>query len=243
MALDPLLVSYRYLYPIINTFVRQYRTGEIAPNGRQVQSHTVEDAVGSIGQALASLGTRDPYLTSQGDLYIRLHLQYQCYSKQEPPTIQLKLVPLQVLHHISSVSNESVDPIFQAEFNMIIIVYLFLVHLGEYTISKSDSIPFYTEDITFRCGRSVFVATAIKEDLQAATLVTLAFTTQKNVLRGNNIGHKASREPILCPKAALLQRVLHLRDNKSTPSNTLACTMTPTGIDGNYLVITLFSLW
>ena len=44
----------------------------------------VEYAVRSIGHELAALGTRDPRITSQGELDICLRFQYHCYSKQDP---------------------------------------------------------------------------------------------------------------------------------------------------------------
>ena len=49
MALDPLLISYRDPAPILKNSVSPYRTRVIAPSGRQVQSHKVEDAVRLIG--------------------------------------------------------------------------------------------------------------------------------------------------------------------------------------------------
>ena len=56
VALDPLLVAYKDPAPILNDFARNYRTGNIAPNSRAVLYRTVEDAVQSIGQAIAVLG-------------------------------------------------------------------------------------------------------------------------------------------------------------------------------------------
>ena len=66
VALNPQLVLYRYLVPVLNTFARQYRDGSISPVRCKLQSFTVEDSVCSIGQALAALGTRDPRLRIQG---------------------------------------------------------------------------------------------------------------------------------------------------------------------------------
>ena len=57
----------------------------------------------------------------------------------------------------------------------------------------------------------------------------LNFTTQKNGLTIKKIGHKASGNPLLCPKSALLWRVLHLRANNVTPFNPIYHVMTPTG--------------
>ena len=58
MALDPLLVDYQDPVPILNAFARDYRTGNIAPDSRGVQSRTVEDAVRLIVQAIAMLGAK-----------------------------------------------------------------------------------------------------------------------------------------------------------------------------------------
>ena len=49
MDINPLLILYKDLVPILNNLVRQYRTVSLTPSGRQVQYHTVEDAMRSIG--------------------------------------------------------------------------------------------------------------------------------------------------------------------------------------------------
>ena len=84
VSFNPLLVLYRYPVPIISAFARQYRTWGITPSVHQVKSHTVEDAVRSILQVLAALGTRYPRLTIQGELEISLPFQFWCYIKQYP---------------------------------------------------------------------------------------------------------------------------------------------------------------
>ena len=72
MTLNPLLITYRDLVPILDTFTRQYQTGALAPSVRQIQYHTVEEAVQLISQALVAMGDHDPHLTSQGELDIWL---------------------------------------------------------------------------------------------------------------------------------------------------------------------------
>ena len=68
MALDPLLIAYQDPVPILNDFARDYQTGNIAPDSRGILSRTVEDAVRSIGQAIAMLGSKDPQMTSTGKI-------------------------------------------------------------------------------------------------------------------------------------------------------------------------------
>ena len=49
VALDPLLHLYTDPIPILQTFAGEYRVGDIVPRHRPVRSHTVEDAIRSIG--------------------------------------------------------------------------------------------------------------------------------------------------------------------------------------------------
>ena len=76
MALEPLVVAYKDPVPILNAFSWDYRNGNITPNSRGVQSITVEDAVRSIGQAIAMLGSKDPRMTSTGKIDGRLQIQF-----------------------------------------------------------------------------------------------------------------------------------------------------------------------
>ena len=72
VTLDPLCVAYKDPLPILNTFTRDYRTGKISPNGRAVQSRTVEYAVWLIGEVIAVLAAKDPRMTSTGKIDGRL---------------------------------------------------------------------------------------------------------------------------------------------------------------------------
>ena len=78
MALDPLLIGYKYPVPILNIFARNYRTGDITPTSSPVRSRMAEDVVRSIGQALASLGLADPRYRKDGKIDIRLRFQLCC---------------------------------------------------------------------------------------------------------------------------------------------------------------------
>ena len=87
----------------------------------------------------------------------------------------------------------------------------FLLRPGEYTGTKSDSSPFRLSDVTFSVGVTVFdAATAINNEHAAATFLILVFTTLKNGVRVEKIGHGATGDPILLPKEALRRRVDHL---------------------------------
>jgi hypothetical protein len=61
-----------------------------------------------------------------------------------------------------------------------------------------------------------------EQDLHAATFVSFTFTKQKNGTKGEVITHGLSTDPLACPVKATVRRVLHLRQNKSTPTTRLA---------------------
>ena len=68
VALNPLLVAYKYPVLIVYAFARDYRTPNITPSSRAVQPNTVEDAVRLIGQAIADLVAKDPRMTSTREI-------------------------------------------------------------------------------------------------------------------------------------------------------------------------------
>jgi hypothetical protein len=87
LAIDPTLQEFQDPVPFLQVFARRYRTGDLAPRKKPVRSHTVEDALSSVGQTFASVGAMDPRITTQGKLDFRLQRQFFCYSKQDPHLI------------------------------------------------------------------------------------------------------------------------------------------------------------
>ena len=130
MALDPLLVAYKGPVPILNDFARDYRIWNIVPNSCAVRYITVEDAIWSIGKAIAVLGDKDPRMTSTSKINGRLQLLFHCYSHQNPPPYWVKLIPVQVLYQLACVAAASNDQELQAITDMIIIAFLFLLWPG-----------------------------------------------------------------------------------------------------------------
>ena len=75
VALDPLLIGYKYPVPILNIFAWDCRTGDIAQTSSPVQSCTAEDAVQSIVQTLAALELANPRYGKDGKIDILLCFQ------------------------------------------------------------------------------------------------------------------------------------------------------------------------
>lgn len=223
LQVDPSLQELHDPIPIIQVFMRRYRTGAIAPSHRQVRSRTVEDAVRSVGQTFAAVGTNDPRLNSFGKIDFRLQRQLACYSKQDPPPNRVKPIPVPILQHVMAAAITAARPFSIAVADMIAIAFFFLLRPGEYTGKKSDTQPFRLADVQLFHGQvRLDLATASDTALLAATFATLTFTTQKNGVRGEVIGLAPSGSPQLSPTLAIARRVIHLRQHGAPPTTPLA---------------------
>lgn len=81
---------------------------------------------------------------------------------------------------------------------------------------------FRLQDVGVWIGhRRLDVSSSPDADLLAASFVTLTFTNQKNGVRGETLDHGRSGHPTLCPVAALVRRLLHLRTMGSDPTTPL----------------------
>ena len=94
------------------------------------------------------LGAKDPRMTSTVKLNVQIQLHFRCYSRQDPPPSRVKPIPVQVLRRFACIAAASKYPELQAISDMIIIAFFFLLRLGEYTGTKSDSSPFRLSDVT-----------------------------------------------------------------------------------------------
>ena len=199
LAVDPLLQDVADPVALLQVFLHRYRTGRIAPRGKPVRARTAEDALRSVGQTFLAMGTDDPRFTPQGAMDFRITRQVRFYKKEDPPPDRVKPVPVSVLRWIAFAAATTPHVGNQAIADMIILAFFFLLRPGEYTATASDNTPFRLADIRLAIGGQYldpFLAT--EADLEAATFVSLTFTTQKNSVRGEVIALGRSGDPSLC---------------------------------------------
>jgi hypothetical protein len=210
-------------------FAHQIRIGQLAANGQQVRKRTVEQYLRSVAQIFTSVGAPDPRHDRLGKTDFRLYRQFRTYSKQDPPPTRVRPVPLQLLvHQHASVEHlPAATDRQKAVADLAIMAFFFLLRPGEYCKSGDDteSHPFRLRDVTFSIGTADFnAATAPLERIQQADYAALYFTTQKNGVRGEAIGHGASGHAVACPLRVLRRRVLYLR-SRGAPPDTPLCSV------------------
>jgi hypothetical protein len=153
LAIDPTLQQIQDPIHILQVFAHRYRTGIIAPSGRQVKSRTVEGALRAVGQTLAGMGAPDPRLAQNGKHEFRIGRQLSAYTKLDDPPTRVKPIPLPVLEHAVTIAYAKATPDAVATTSMMILGFFFLMRPGEHTITK-DGCPFLLNDIVFKVGES-----------------------------------------------------------------------------------------
>lgn len=165
---------------------------------------------------MALLGTRDPRLNQHGRIDLRLSRQLRSYSRVDPPSTRVKPIPIGLLQIAISNTEASANPtpLIAACTDMTIIAFYFLMRPGEYAVTNAESHPFRLADVEMYQGAMRLDLTATPlPDLHHATFAILVFTTQKNSVRGEKIGHACSGHPFFCPVRAIARRVQHLRQH------------------------------
>ena len=207
-------------------FAQQYRAGRISPSDCPVRSRTVEDVVRHVAQAITRLGAVDPRLNTFGELDFRLATVLRSWKKRDPPPTRVKPLPMIVLRKAHALSAATPLPLrISPAGDCLLIAFFFLLRPGEYSGAPRTATDdlFRVHNVGLWIGhRRLNPLCSPDPDLLAATFVTLTFTTQKNGVRGETIGHSRSGHPcFLCPVGAVVRRLLHLRGAGAAPATPL----------------------
>ena len=169
-----------------------------------------------MAQAFTRVGAVDPRLNVFGEIDYRLQAVLRTWKKVDPPPTRVKPLPMLVLRraHRLAESNLQVSPRLFSAGDCLILAFYFLLRPGEYSGTPRTAADdlFRFQDVGVWIGqRRLDPLSCPTDDLLAATFVTVTFTTQKNGVRGETLGHGRSGHPTLCPVAALTRRLLNLR--------------------------------
>lgn len=184
----------------------------------------MEDALRSVGQAFAGLGAPDPRLNQFGALDFRLTALLGAWKKADAPPTRIKPLPLQLVHAAITIAHRDGTPLAQCAAECLVVGFYFLLRPGEYTgvpRHQCDDL-FRLQDVSLWIGtRKLDPLTCPCPDLLSTTFATLTFTSQKNGVRGETIGHSRSGHPSLCPVLSLVARVQYLREHQAVPTTAL----------------------
>ena len=138
--------------------------------------------------------------------------------------------------HSSLNHTQGPDPLREAQVDLATIAFFYLLRVGEYTRprnSRTNTVPFSVEDITFRRqGRLIpITASTTLTQLYQADEATIRMPNQKNGHKGECITQNAHHHQH-CPIKALARRVHHIMSHGGTHSTKIFNVRTP-----------MFTLW
>ena len=221
---DPFLARMADPVPILQVFARRVRRGELAHGGAAVRSRTAEAYLRSVGQTYARLGIVDPRIDTFGNIDFRIKRQLSCYTKEDPPATRVKPIPVQILHQ-TFLSRQTLNTTKALVTGYAIyMAFFFLMRPGEYCrTTTEENAPFRLCDVQLWAGQcQLNVMTDTPARLRTATFVGLTFTTQKNGITGEVIGHGRSGALYACPVSSVVELVCLLRAWGAPPTTPLA---------------------
>lgn len=173
---------------------------------------------------MASLGAKDHRLIGPKQIDFRLSRQIAGYKTTDPAPNRVKPVPMGLLRDLHTAARTNNDVFALAVADMAIIALYYLCRPGEYaaTTQATRSSPFRLEDVECSVQQGVFRASLVDLlQLPHSQFMALVFTTQKNGVLGEKVGHGRSTEPFACPVLAISRRVHHLRSYHAAPDTPL----------------------
>ena len=195
-------------------------------NKQPASAETITRTLRYCGQVLANRGFEDPRRPIQGqhnlDPAITKYIQ-TCHDKDPAPVRQqaLPASAISALHRAYSTSSDPSQKICSA---LISTAFFFLLRVGEYTASTTQSqrtVPLRAQDIKRWNGTTRIDISNPHSTLQAATAVTICLENQKNGQKGDTLHHFKAYNTSICPVAAMITLLQPIRfAPPSTPIGT-----------------------
>jgi hypothetical protein len=185
-----------------------------------------------VGQAFAGLGAADPRLNRFGDIDFRLTSLLHAWKKADAPPTRIKPLPLQLVHSAVRLARAAGTALALSAADCLVMGFYFLLRPGEYTGAPRHQCDdlFRLQDVGLWIGaRKLDGLTCPLSDLLSTTFATLTFTSQKNGVRGETIGHSRSGHTSLCPVLCIVARVHYLRLHGAVPTTALNAVVSADG--------------
>jgi len=207
----------------------RYRRHGRGASKKPVRAGTVEDALLAVGKGIADLGEPDPRKVVPGSSQNHPILAAFLKRLRDQDSPANRAYPANVLFLRSMFDSLDCEHALEGQANrsvtdLAILAFFWLLRPAEYLFisdnSESRSQAFRLCDVCLTIDGKLYSAvTAPLNDLNDVARIsaaTLTFTDQKNAVRGEQIGHAATDDPLLCPCKALGRIVLHLRKHKAS---------------------------
>ena len=195
-----------------------------------VRADTVDKALHAVAEGLTNLGRPDPRKSGpRGEFHPVYTAFLKALRDEDDPSTRAypaNITILRELYNVLDVHDPKFGALNEHIIDLIIVAFYWLLRPAEYTessdkTSRTQAFLYRQIHLTID-GRVYHAPTAPLNDvnvIQRIEYACLEFADQKNAVRGEQVGHRANSDPLLCPAKALgrIARRLHLRN---TPADT-----------------------
>jgi hypothetical protein len=188
-----------------------------------VRAGTVEDALLAVGKGITNLGEPDPRKEVPGSKssHPPLGAFLKAMRDEDDPASRSYPVNVTLIRQLFDTLDYEHEIHGQANrhvIDLVIVGHFWLLRPAEclHGAAEGRSQAFRLADISFIVnGKHYAAADPSLNDLNinAHDYASLTFNDQKNGVRGEQVGHKATSDPELCPCKALARLAQHLRDH------------------------------
>jgi hypothetical protein len=197
--------------------------------GRKVRATTVSVALASVNKAILLAYNKEPLKVEGTNNFIPIISQtLQGWGKEDPPTEKKLPVEGDVVQHL-----------VRCIADWILIVFYFLLRIGEYTLKgrrdeSKQTVQFRMRDVTFFREDEEGALKQVSRQVPAAVILsadasTLHLGNQKNGWKGVCVSHHSNGLEAFDPVRALGRRYVHIRQHTSDPDTLLSAYFDETG--------------
>ena len=212
---------------ILTAFAAKVRTGVFGRNNT-VKVQTVKKALAAISKTIELAGQLSPIYKADKTYKVPVAQLIEGFNRTDPPPTPQIAVPVAVIKECLNIGTMSNSPITQAQGDLAVIAFFYLLRVGEYTkpkVSKNPNrkrttrtVQFLVQNVGFFKNNQILPRTSQLHLLLTADSCTLKITNQKNGRMGETI-HQHATFTDLCPVKALARRINHIIINNGTSIN------------------------
>ncbi len=211
---------------VLQAFARRTREGAFG-RGKQVQTGSVQAAIGAVDKTIELAGWPNPlYKPGSTHYHAALAMQTEGYRREDPATRKQMAVPVSVPNFVFTNTRETNDPKLKAIGELVLIVFYFLVRVGEYThhTNQRRTQQFRLRDMKFFMADQQVLPAQLEASRNRINLVSLTIENQKNGRKGETMSHHALRkgDTSCCPVKAVVARAIDMVRMQAT-DDTLIC--------------------
>ena len=159
-----------------------------------------------------------------GKLDFRLGRQLASYQTEDSYPTRVWPLPVRVIQALD-IAVQGTTPRNIAIRYLAWVAFFLLLITGQYCKGGTDTTqpPFRLKDVQFSIGQQPYnAATASNAVLAQVNFVSLIFTTHKNGVNGESIGHGRTGHPQLCPVASMCRQVTYIQRHGATSKTPLS---------------------